>query len=79
MEHLQDVIRVLEKIKPGIDYAREEQLFARHLLSSLEIMMLVTELNDTFDITITLPYIRPENFQSARAICAMVEKVLDEE
>lgn len=79
MEHLEKVIQVLEEVKPGVDYRREDNLFEGHVLASLEIMMLVSELNDAFDITITLPYIRPENFRSAETICAMVEKILDEE
>jgi acyl carrier protein len=42
-------------------------------------MMLVSELNDAFDIEITLPYIRPENFRSAQAIWEMVQKIQAEE
>lgn len=79
MENLDKVIEILEGIKPGVDYRKEEDLFEKHLLASLEIMMLVSELNSAFDITITLPYIKPENFRSAKAICAMVEQVQDED
>jgi len=79
MEHLDEVIHVLEEVKPGVDYRREDNLFEGHILGSVEIILLVSELNDAFDITITLPYIKPENFRSAQTICAMVEKILDEE
>jgi len=81
MEHennLNDVIRALQSIKPGVEFRGEDDLLGRHILESLEIMMLVAELNDTFGITITLPYIKPDNFRSAETICAMVEDVLDE-
>ncbi len=76
---MDEVIRILEGIKPGVDYRKETNLFEDHILASLEIMMLVSELNDAFDIEITLPYIRPENFRSAETICAMVEKIRDED
>lgn len=79
MENLEKVIEILNDIKPGVDFRKEENLFEGHILASLEIMMLVSELNNAFDITITLPYIKPENFRSAQAICAMVEQVLDED
>jgi acyl carrier protein len=79
MEHLDEVIRILEEIKPGVDYRTEDQLFEGHILASLEIMMLVSELNDAFGITITLPHIKPKNFQSAQTICKMVEEIMDEE
>lgn len=79
MENLDKVIEILEDIKPGVDYRKEDNLFEGHILASLEIMMLVSELNNKFDISITLPYIKPENFRSAQTICAMVEQVLDED
>jgi D-alanine--poly(phosphoribitol) ligase subunit 2 len=76
---MEEIIRILEEIKPGVDYRREQNLFEDHLLASLEIMMLVSELNDAFDITVTLPYIKPENFRSAETIYAMVQKIQDED
>lgn len=79
MENLDKVIQILEDIKPGVDFHKEEHLFENHILASLEIMMLVSELNNAFDISITLPYIKPENFSSAKTICAMVEQVIDED
>lgn len=79
MENLDKVIAILEDIKPGVDFRKENDLFEGHILASLEIMMLVSELNNAFDISITLPYIKPENFRSAQTICAMVEQVLDED
>jgi D-alanine--poly(phosphoribitol) ligase subunit 2 len=76
---MDEVIRILEGIKPGVDFRKESNLFEDHILASLEIMMLVSELNDAFDIEITLPYIRPENFRSAQAIWEMVQKIQAEE
>ena len=76
---MDEVIKILEEVKPGMDYRAEKNLFEGHILASLEIIMLVSALNDEFDIKITLPYIKPENFQSAETIYAMVQKVMEEE
>lgn len=76
---MEEVIKILEGIKPGVDFRKEENLFEDHILASLEIIMLVSELNDAFDIEITLPYIKPENFQSAATIYAMVQKIQNED
>ena len=77
-ENLSEVIRLLGEIKDGVDFRKENDLLGAHILESLQIMMLVASLNSAFGITITLPYIKPENFRSAETICAMVEDVLDE-
>lgn len=73
------IIDILEKIKPGIDYINETDLVTDGILESFEILQLISELSDEFDIHIPLPYIRPENLNSVDHICKMVQTILDEE
>ena len=47
---MEQVIKILEEIKPGIDYSRETDLIGDKILDSLKIVQLVSELNDEFDI-----------------------------
>ena len=61
------ILEILETIKPGVDFAASTDFIEEHLLESMEILQLVSELNDEFDINITLPYIKPENFKSAKS------------
>lgn len=75
----EEIIALLEEIKPGVDYDKERDLIEHKLLESMEIIQLVADLSDAFDIEIPLPYIKPENFKSADAIAAMVQTILDEE
>lgn len=76
---MEQVLAILKKMKPDVDFSTENNLFKDHILDSLQIIMLVSELNDEFDIEITLPYVKPENFRSAETIYAMVQKIQDEE
>jgi len=76
---MEEVIHILEGLKPGVDFNKEQNLFEDHILGSLEIILLVSELNDAFDIEVTLPYIKPENFRSAETIYAMVQTILNED
>lgn len=76
---MEEVIHILEGLKPGVDFNQEQNLFEDHILGSLEIILLVSELNDAFDIEVTLPYIKPENFRSAETIYAMVQTILNED
>ena len=50
-----------------------------HILESMMMVQLVAALNDEFDIEITPRDIVPENFQSAKAINEMVERLLEDE
>ena len=48
------------------------------MLDSFDIVALVGELNDAFDIEIKPNNLVPANFNSAEAIMALVEKLQDE-
>ena len=65
---MEQVIKILEEIKPGVDYLNETDLIENKILDSLKIVQLVGELNDEFDIEITPIDIVPENFKSAETI-----------
>ena len=75
---MEELIKILEKTKPGVDFRAEKNLIEDHILSSMEIVMLVGELNDEFDIEITPVDIVPENFASADTIYAMIQRLEEE-
>ena len=73
------ILEILETIKPGADFASSTDFIEDHLLESMEILQLVSELNDEFDINITLPYFKPEYFKAVERIFIMVQDILDDE
>ncbi len=72
---LEQIIEILKDINPDNDYENETGLIDNKLLDSFDIVTLVGELNDAFDITITVVDLVPENFNSAAAMAALVEKL----
>ena len=75
---MEKLLKILEQIKPGVDFRTEKSLISGKILDSLKIVQLVGELNDEFDIEITPIDIVPENFESAEAIYAMITRLSDE-
>ena len=61
-----------------MDFEGETGLIANGILDSFDIVSLVTSLNDAFDIEIKPNDLVPENFNSASAMWALVEKLQDE-
>ena len=76
---MEKIIEILEELKPGVDFLKEEHLIDYHILESMMMVQLVAALNDEFDIEITPRDIVPENFQSVKAINEMVERLLEDE
>ncbi len=75
---METLLEILEDIQPGVDYENEENLIDKHLLSSLSIISLVAELEDEFDISIPAVEIIPANFNSAKALWEMIQRLQDE-
>ncbi|MBE6824346.1 MAG: acyl carrier protein [Ruminococcaceae bacterium] len=73
------IIEILESIRSDVDFEKEEKLIDDGILDSFDIVSIVGELCDIFDITITVDMMEPENFNSAKAIHELVESILDED
>lgn len=72
---MEELIHILESCCPDVDFEKETALIDNGILSSLDVVMIVGELNDAYDITITVDALEPENFNSAAAIYALVERL----
>lgn len=73
------IIEILSEICPGIDFETETALIDDHILESFDIVSLVAALNDAFDIEIGAKDLVPENFNSAKSLLAMVQRLQDED
>ena len=67
------VIAILSEICPGVDFEHETALIDDGLVDSLDIVSIVTELMDTFEVEITVDDLQPENFNSVDAIVRLIQ------
>ena len=72
---MERLYEILEDIQPGVNYKECETLIDGHFLDSLSIIALVAELEDEYDITIPAVEIVPANFNSAKAMWKMIQRL----
>ena len=72
------LLKILKDIKPNINFEKEDNLIERNILTSFDIIRLVMEINNEFDIEITPLQIVPENFKSAQTIYKLIETLEEE-
>ena len=77
MEIKNNVIEILNRVKPEIDFTTETDLITGGILDSFNIVSVINALNETFDIDITIGELRPENLDSADAIVELVARLMD--
>ena len=75
---MEELMNILEELRPDVDFEAETGLIANGILDSFDIVSLVGELNDAFDIEVKPTDLVPENFNSAEAMLAMIERLQDE-
>lgn len=74
---MRTVIDILNELKPGEDINENTELMSSGIISSMEIVQLVMELNDEFDIEISPMDITLDNFETPLKISNLVEKYMD--
>lgn len=75
---MNELMEILQELRPDVDFENETQLITNGVLDSFDIVALVGELNDEFDIEIKPNNLVPENFNSAKAMMALIEQLQDE-
>jgi D-alanine--poly(phosphoribitol) ligase subunit 2 len=75
---MDQLLDILEELKPEVDFENSEDLIDGHKLDSLTILSLISEIEDEFDISIPAVDIVPDNFNSAKKIYALIERLEEE-
>ncbi len=75
---MERLIEILQELQPDVDFENTENLVDGRYLDSLTILSLIAEIEDEFDVEIPTVEIIPANFNSAKKIWALIEKLRDE-
>lgn len=75
---MEELLEILNDLHPDVDFKAEKSLVDDRILDSLDIVSLISEIDDRFDVAIPAEEIIPENFNSAEALYALISR-LDED
>ena len=75
---MEELMNILSELHPDVDFEKEERLVEDMILDSFDIVSLISEFNEEFDVTITAKDMIPENFNSAKALYALIQRLEDE-
>ncbi len=76
---MEDLLEILRDLHPEVDFETCDTLIDDKILDSFDIVSIIAEINDCFDVTITAEKITPQNFNSAEALYALIQELEDEE
>jgi acyl carrier protein len=73
---MNSIIQALKKIRPDVDFSKSKDFIKDQLLDSLDILALVSFLEERFGIVIDGEDVTHENFKSLRALEKFVQKYI---
>ncbi len=76
---MEDLLEILKELHPEVDFETEQHLVDDEILDSFDIVTLIAEIQDVFDVTIDAKRILPENFNSAKALYALIQEIEEED
>ena len=72
---MEKIIKILRSIRPDIDFLNEEHLVDNGKLDSFDIIAIVGEINEFYEVKIGVEDLIPENFNSADAILKLIHRL----
>ena len=72
---MEELLRIMSEVRPDIDFEHETKMIDNEMLDSLDIVAIVTDVNDEFDVQINVNDLLPENFNSAEALYDLIKKL----
>lgn len=76
---MEELLKVLGEIRPDVDFVNEQKLIDDGILDSFDIIQVVTELNENFEVEISIDELVPENFNTAQAMWELIQKLQQED
>lgn len=74
-EKMDELLEILQDVRDDVDFETCETLIDDGILTSFDILQIISVINDKFDIEIPATSITPKNFNSMSAMQAMIERL----
>lgn len=75
---MNELLEILENLHPEVDFDTCQTLIGDKILDSFDIITIISEINEAYDVVIPAEEIVPENFNSAQALYELICRLEDD-
>jgi acyl carrier protein len=72
---MEKLMEILKGIRPDVDFENETSLIDDGILDSFDVVSIISELDNEFDVQVRITELDPENFNSVEAIWNLVQEL----
>lgn len=76
---MEEVLKILQEVRSDVAFEKEEKLIDDGILDSFDIISIVSEFNDAFDIEIDVDELEPYNFNTVKAMWELIQRLQNED
>ncbi len=76
---MEELYKILTELRPDINFDEKKALIDDGILDSFDIVALVGEIGETFDVQVGVEDLIPENFNTVEAIWELINRLRDGE
>ncbi|MDO4633598.1 MAG: phosphopantetheine-binding protein [Eubacteriales bacterium] len=73
------LLEILNDVRPDVDFESQTAIIDDGIIDSFDIISIVSELDDEFDISIPIHELEPKNFNTVEAIWELIQKLQEED
>jgi acyl carrier protein len=76
---MEALMNILNDLHPDVDFETTEKLIDNKILDSFDIVTIIAEVDNEYDVAIPAEEIIPENFNSAKSLYALIKRLSEED
>jgi len=74
---MEALLKILTNLHPEVDFETSTDLVDGKIIDSFDIVSIISEINDEYDVVIPAEEIVPDNFNSAQALYELIVRLED--
>ncbi len=75
---MEELLNVLKRALPKVDWETDMALVDDGVIDSVDVVSVISEITDEYDIEIPSEEMEPENFNSVEAIYEMIQRLKED-
>lgn len=72
---MEELIELLQDVRDDVDFENCTDLIDGKILSSFDIIQIISVIDDEYDVAIPATEIKPDNFNSVKALYDMIQRL----
>ena len=72
---MEKLLEILQRVRPDVDFKNETLLSDDGILDSMDVVSIISELDDEFGVQVRINELIPDNFNSVEAIWNLIQNL----